>query len=107
MRALTISLIVVTITIGFISLHQELKELKLENKRIESEKVFEVNKAIFLERQKVMDSMLFVIDNMEPVIVYKEKIKIKYEKITDSTTSLPASQQFEYVARELERLYGN
>ena len=107
MRALIISLVVLVISIGFISLYQEVRQLQLKNKKIESEKAFEIKKAIFLERQKAVDSMLIVVDNMEPSIIYKERIKIKYEKISDSTTSLPATEQFEYVARELERLYGN
>lgn len=107
MKALIISLVSLVIAMSLIGMYQEIKKLKLENTKMESEKRYEIQKAVFFEKKKAVDSMLLVLDNMEPEVVYKERIKIKYEKISDSATSLPANEQFEYVARELERLYGD
>lgn len=62
----------------------------------------EISKALLHQRTKITDSLIQVYESRPPVIVEIEKIKIKYEKVTDSIIGLPIDDRIRFVSGYLD-----
>ena len=108
MKNILLSIFVIFLLLMLIGIYQLINknnDLKSDIRHLNNTIDIRVSKSINDTRKRVTDSLIKEFNQREPITETKIKIQYKYDTIIDSVILMPSSEQFEYITRELNRLY--